>query len=165
MPSHYLDQCWNIVNWTPKNKLQWNFNQNSCIFIQENPFEYVVWKMAALSSRPRCVNNVQWRNVVHIAGIPPRYPWRAPHWKGLSDVSFLLITESQYKIKSFIASSFYGLLSAAFQWRHNERDGDSNHRLLGCLLYRLFRRRSQKTSQLRITGHFKGNTPVTGGFL
>ena len=30
------------------------------------------------------------------------------------------------------------------QWRHNMRDGVSNHRRLGCLLNRLFRRRSKK---------------------
>ena len=24
MPSHFLNQCWNIVNWTLRNKLQWN---------------------------------------------------------------------------------------------------------------------------------------------
>ena len=37
-------------NWTLGNKFQWNLNQNSCIFIQENPFENVVWKMAAILS-------------------------------------------------------------------------------------------------------------------
>ena len=30
------------------NKLQWNFNWNSNIFIQENAFENVIWKMAAI---------------------------------------------------------------------------------------------------------------------
>ena len=25
-PSHYLKQCWFIVNWTLRNKLHWNFN-------------------------------------------------------------------------------------------------------------------------------------------
>ena len=30
------------------------------------------------------------------------------------------------------------------QWRHNERNGVSNHRCLGCLLDRLFRRRSRR---------------------
>ena len=25
VPSHYLNQCWNIVHWTLRNKLQWNF--------------------------------------------------------------------------------------------------------------------------------------------
>ena len=37
----------NIVNCTLGNKLQWNLNRNSCIFIQENAFENVVCKMAA----------------------------------------------------------------------------------------------------------------------
>ena len=57
-PSHYLNQCWNIVNWTPRNKLQWNVNRNSYIFIQENPFENIVWKLAAILSRPQCVNEI-----------------------------------------------------------------------------------------------------------
>ena len=55
-PSHYLNQCWNIVNWTIGNKLQWNINQNSNIFIQENAFENDVWKMAAIFAWPQCVN-------------------------------------------------------------------------------------------------------------
>ena len=54
-PSHYLNQCWDIVNWTLRNKLHWNFNRYSYIFIQENSFENVVWKMAAILSRPQCV--------------------------------------------------------------------------------------------------------------
>ena len=40
-PSHYLNQCWNIVNWTLGNKLQWSFNRNLNISIQENAFENV----------------------------------------------------------------------------------------------------------------------------
>ena len=40
--------CWNIVNWTSSNKRQWNVNRNSYIFIPENPFENVVWKMVAI---------------------------------------------------------------------------------------------------------------------
>ena len=54
-PSHYLNQCWDIFHWTHENKFQWNFNQNSYIFIQENPFENIVCKMAAILSRPQCV--------------------------------------------------------------------------------------------------------------
>ena len=38
-PSHYLNQCWNIINWSLGDKLQRNFIQNSYIFIQENAFE------------------------------------------------------------------------------------------------------------------------------
>ena len=54
-PSHYLNQCWNIINWPLRNKLQWNFNQNSNIFIQENALENVVYQMAFTLSRPQCV--------------------------------------------------------------------------------------------------------------
>ena len=56
MPSHYLNQCWDIVNWTLKNKLQWNFNRNSNIFIQESEFESVVCEISAILSPPQCVN-------------------------------------------------------------------------------------------------------------
>ena len=42
--------------------------------------------------------------------------------------------------------------TAPLQWRHNGRDGVSNHQRHDCLLNRLFRRRSKKTSKLRITG-------------
>ena len=54
-PSHYLKQCSNIVNWALWNKLQRNFIRNSYIYIHENAFENVVWKMAAILPRPRCV--------------------------------------------------------------------------------------------------------------
>ena len=37
------------------NKLQWNLYRNSYIFIHENAFENVVWKMVAILSRPQCV--------------------------------------------------------------------------------------------------------------
>ena len=54
--------------------------------------------------------------------------------------------------------------STACQWRHNGRDGVSNHWRLECLFKRLFRRRSKKTSKLCIAGPCAGNSPVTGEF-
>ena len=50
------------------------------------------------------------------------------------------------------------------QWRHNGRDSVSNHQPHDCLLNRLFRRKSQKTSKLRVTGLCVGNSPGTGEF-
>ena len=50
------------------------------------------------------------------------------------------------------------------QWRHNGRDSVSNHQPHDCLLNRLFRHRSKKTSKLRVTGLCAGNSPGTGGF-
>ena len=45
------------------------------------------------------------------------------------------------------------------RWRHNDHAGVSNHQPNGCLLNRLFRRRSNKTSKLRVTGLCAGNSP------
>ena len=52
----------------------------------------------------------------------------------------------------------------SLEWRHNERDGISNHQGLDCLLNRLFRRKSKKSSKVRVTGLCQGNSPVTGKF-
>ena len=56
------------------------------------------------------------------------------------------------------------LLPMTLQWHHNGCDGVSNHQPHDCLLNRLFRCRSKKTSKLRITGLCAGNSPVTGEF-
>ena len=45
-----------------------------------------------------------------------------------------------------------------------ERNGVSNHQCFDCLLSCLFRRKSKKTSNLRVAGIFEGNSPVTGEF-
>ena len=54
--------------------------------------------------------------------------------------------------------------AVTLQWRHNGRDGISNHQPYDCLLNCLFRRRSKKTSKLRVTGLCAWNSPVTGEF-
>ena len=51
------------------------------------------------------------------------------------------------------------------QWRHNERYGVSIHQPQDYLFNRLFRRRSKKTTKLRVTGLCEWNSPVTGEFL
>ena len=49
---------------------------------------------------------------------------------------------------------------STLQWRQNERASVSNHQPHDCLLNCLFRRRSKKTSKLRVTGLCAGNSPV-----
>ena len=57
------------------------------------------------------------------------------------------------------------LMLVTSQWRHNEHDGGvPNHHLHHCLLNILFRRRSKKTSNLRVIGLCMKNSPVTGEF-
>ena len=76
----------------------------------------------------------------------------------------LLITISlkiyQHWSRSTLALKRWELL----QWHHNDLGGVSNHRRPNCLFNRLFKRRSKKTSKLRVTGLCEGNPPVTGGF-
>ena len=62
--------------------------------------------------------------------------------------------KSRYTLNNFIT----------LQWRHNKHDSVSNHQPNDCLLNRLFRRRSKKTSKLRVTGLCAWNSPVTGEF-
>ena len=52
----------------------------------------------------------------------------------------------------------------SLHWRHNERNGISNHQPRDCLLHRLFRCRSKETSKLHVTGLCEGNSPITGEF-
>ena len=52
----------------------------------------------------------------------------------------------------------------SLQWRHNGHNDVSNHQPHHCLLNRLFRHRSKKTSKLRVTGLCAGNPPGTGEF-
>ena len=54
--------------------------------------------------------------------------------------------------------------SSSLQWCHNECGGVSNHQPHNCLLKRLFRCRSKKTSKLHVTGLCAGISPVTGEF-
>ena len=52
----------------------------------------------------------------------------------------------------------------SLRWRHNGHDSVLNHQPQDCLLNRLCRRRSKKTSKLRVTALCAGNSPGTGEF-
>ena len=73
---------------------------------------------------------------------------------------------SSFSVSLFLYSSSFLSLCYVYtlQWRHNERDGISNHQRHDCLLNPLFMRRSMKTSKLHVTGLCEGNSPVTGEF-
>ena len=55
-----------------------------------------------------------------------------------------------YKERSYTTAPMSTFRS--LQWRHNGRDGVSNHQLHHCMLNRVLRRRFKKTSKLRVTG-------------
>ena len=62
-----------------------------------------------------------------------------------------------------ISLQFAGII-LALRWRRNGRDCVLNHQPHDCLLNRLFRRRSKKTSNRRVIGLCAGNSPGTGEF-
>ena len=76
---------------------------------------------------------------------------------------FAHITMSQQKWRMTTINSEL-ILSTALRWRHNGRDSVSNHQPHECLPNRLFKRRSNKTSKLRVTGFCAGNSPGTDEF-
>ena len=66
--------------------------------------------------------------------------------------AFMLI--SAYMLLDRLHFIWYPVIS--LPWRHNERDSVSNHQPHDCLFNCLFRRRSKKTSKLRVTGLMRG---------
>ena len=61
--------------------------------------------------------------------------------------------------KSLWLSDFIWRWYLPLRWRHNDHDCGSYYQPHGCLLNRLFRRKSKKTSKLRVTGLCVGNSP------
>ena len=56
VPSHYQDQCWNIVERTLRNKLQWNFDR-----IQIFSLKKMRLKVSSSKRQPFCLGlNVLW---------------------------------------------------------------------------------------------------------
>ena len=45
--SHYLSQCWCVINWTPRNIFDLNPIWKSSFFIPENEFKNIVFNMSA----------------------------------------------------------------------------------------------------------------------
>ena len=55
-PSHYLNQWSLTINWTLRNNIQWNLNQNTRLVFHRNGPENVDCEMAAIFSRGRWVD-------------------------------------------------------------------------------------------------------------
>ena len=78
------------------------------------------------------------------------------------DLFVICVYHHNRQYQSFPLLSYFPVF--ALQWRHNMRDGVSNHQPHDCLLKHLFGRRKKTPSKLRVTGLCAGNSPVTGEF-
>ena len=133
--------------------------------MEENVFGNVVRKMGAILFRPLCVNIPPTFNVwiplkmctIPTFGILSSQCSPSPEERMWPDIDASVVqTCIQYPVR--------WLSPFSLQWRHNQHDGVSKNQPYDCLLDRLFRRRSKKTSKLRVTGHCEGNSLVTGEF-
>ena len=84
--------------------------------------------------------------------------WRRHQMETFSALLAFCEVDSQHKGQWRGALMF----SLTLEWRHNGLDSVSNHQPHDCLLNRLFRRTSKKTSKLRVTGLCEKNSPGTG---
>ena len=99
---------------------------------------------------------------------PPQYCWTRSLGQYLPMYCMYTYLPHSVMFDKELAATFHMESDSrvcTLQCRHNEHDGVSNHRRLDCLLKRLVRHRSKKTSKLHVTGLCVGNPPpVTSGF-
>ena len=107
-PSHYLNRCWHIVDWTFGSKFQWNFYQHLNIFIQENAFEDVVCEITDIFSWPRCVKSLE------LCGVMMQHCLEGliQHWLGnglMLDSTKLFISWNNFNLFMLLSIIFHGL--------------------------------------------------------
>ena len=125
------------------NRLSWNFQDSSDIVQETN---WNILGMLDIFSLFFLRESLYWK--YDIAAITTK----RFHWSCIHSLFIFMEQECAYL-------SSYGSIEFTLHWRHNDYDGVSNRRPRGCLLNRLFRRRSKKTSKLRVTGLCAGNSP------
>ena len=134
MPSHKLNlnQWWFYIKHNPGNRLHFKQMSKFPIFIDKTAIKIIVCNVDAV------LVSVSQNTVSEVQTIQTCQKYRS--------------RESKFH--------WTQLLIQSLRWRHNGRDSVSNHQLHGCLLNRLFRRRSKKISKLHVTGlcigHLRG---------
>ena len=160
------------------------FTANAQVTVVHTDFENYISKIRATSSRYQWVNaficratkhqGQSWLHLFFIARILHIRDWVIWKWRILAQIqhwSYSVYVYTYWNCKSIYLQSMriaivirimfiYFLL----KWRHNWRNGVSNHQPHDCLLNCLFSRRSKKTSKLRVSGRCEGNSPVTNEF-
>ena len=143
------------------------FEQTVQLPVIRDAMTHVAIKMSALCVFRRCAyqqldggsSNGGWENQIHQEGKI------ATSICGDAGVYFIINSivikiRRNIRIVEIQIVAIGMLQNTSLQWRHNDRNGVSNHQPHECLLNRLFRPRSQKASKLRVTGLCAGNSPV-----
>ena len=86
--------------------------------------------------------------------------WDTFSWSATALCNSVGIDANHISVSGLYRCVAYSIMvPTTLQWRHNDHDCVSNHQPHGCLFNCLFRRRSKKTSNLRVTGLCVGNSP------
>ena len=112
--------------------------------------------------------------IIHLGIMLCKYDvtWASCRLNSWSNRSFIqklvhVINKNLFMLSAKFALMVICVWNSTVKILHNNDviiDGVSNHQPRDCLLKRLFRRRSKKTSKLRVTGLCVGNSPGTGEF-
>ena len=122
--------------------------------------------MHACITRPQWVNwQLVIREILHANAIEAKVPCGLLNLSALWHQKQVPQAEISNYIPQFTEGCNYSSLpeipAYALRWRHNGHDSVSNHQPHHCLLNRLFRCRSKKTSKLRVTGLCVRKSPGT----
>ena len=123
--------------------------------------------MSAISFKFQCVNYIDYPYTINdesASHSPPDYKTLCGESPPVRWFGRTATQKWSYGSSSIARIKMSPVFLVTLQWRHNGRDGVSNHPRLDCLLNRLFSRRSKKTSKLRVIGPCDGNSPVTDEF-
>ena len=149
---NYLTTLLNLKMW-PANK---------SVHIEDIACDIISFTEQKIEIREKCnFNDVLLISRVQIL-LNPSILWINVAWMNTSALTLCGINHTWWEIND--SQIDHCVKKLPLQWRHNERDGTSNHRRRDCLLIRLFRHRSKITSKLRVTGLCAGNSPGTGAF-
>ena len=144
------------------------------IFISCHPRTYVVWIIDRVNFK--CLENNTWdRILTHITPIywthGPFYDFILYHFSsydlpdkmtpyfGRNEISAMNVYSYIHWCHRTISFINKDVKYKSLHWRHNGHYCVSNYQPHDCLSNRLFRRRSKKTSKIRVTGLCAGTSP------
>ena len=158
--------------------LVWNWRRVGIYVVTESIFCFVLFYKSDTASYMRCCHRISRLNSRRYSSHNNPPVWAMHPNVHVGSLTIYLVTlipivwalvcatapPVRSPAKAFATLNGSVKTLTVLKWSHNWRDGVSDHQPHDYLLNRLFRRRSKKTSKLRVTGLCAGNSPVIGEF-
>ena len=149
---------------------------NSCFVVSLVPLLYVIWITWTVYFRYwkrqwyECWNNYRFVSALRNLFLNITYQPTTNLCPCLNSIAVVPRANLLWSVPSGIRMGvkryfhLFWICYITLRWRNNGSNGVSNHQPHDCLFNCLYRRRSKKTSKLRVTGLCAGNSPVPGEF-